>query len=353
MARQLSDKNKKTEDKRQALLDFIARFSANASKSRQATARKKALEKLTIEEIQPSNRKYPGIIFQPLREVGNQILSVENLSRTVDGRKLFDKVAFTVNKGDKIAFVSRDPLAVTQFFEIISGNAQPDGGKYEWGTTVSRAYLPVEHNQFFTQGLSLLEWLRQYVPPHVTDADEPFLRGFLGKMLFSGDDILKKTDVLSGGEKVRCMISRMMIYGLAACSLNLILGYGGLVSFGHAAYLGIGAYTVGILITEGMPNGWLGFALAMAVSALLALIMASLGWAYDARLIRSVAMSLKTREFTQTSVFSGMSTREILWREHLPYVMPIVFSTTMNNMNCFACFAEVMDLYHHHKDYKG
>jgi ATPase subunit of ABC transporter with duplicated ATPase domains len=211
MARQLSDKNKKTEDKRQALLDFIARFSANASKSRQATARKKALEKLTIEEIQPSNRKYPGIIFQPLREVGNQILSVENLSRTVDGRKLFDKVAFTVNKGDKIAFVSRDPLAVTQFFEIISGNAQPDGGKYEWGTTVSRAYLPVEHNQFFTQGLSLLEWLRQYVPPHVTDADEPFLRGFLGKMLFSGDDILKKTDVLSGGEKVRCMISRMMM----------------------------------------------------------------------------------------------------------------------------------------------
>jgi ATPase subunit of ABC transporter with duplicated ATPase domains len=193
------------------LLDFIARFSANASKSRQATARKKALEKLTIEEIQPSNRKYPGIIFQPLREVGNQILSVENLSRTVDGRKLFDKVAFTVNKGDKIAFVSRDPLAVTQFFEIISGNAQPDGGKYEWGTTVSRAYLPVEHNQFFTQGLSLLEWLRQYVPPHVTDADEPFLRGFLGKMLFSGDDILKKTDVLSGGEKVRCMISRMMM----------------------------------------------------------------------------------------------------------------------------------------------
>ena len=211
MARQLSDKNKKIEDKRQALLDFIARFSANASKSRQATARKKALEKLTIEEIQPSNRKYPGIIFQPLREVGNQILSVEGLSRTVDGRKLFDKVTFTVNKGDKIAFVSRDPLAVTQFFEIISGNAQPDAGKYEWGTTVSRAYLPVEHNQFFTQGLTLMEWLRQYVPPHVTDADEPFLRGFLGKMLFSGDDIMKKTDVLSGGEKVRCMISRMMM----------------------------------------------------------------------------------------------------------------------------------------------
>lgn len=211
MARQLSDKNKKTEDKRQALIDFIARFSANASKSRQATARKKALEKLTIEEIQPSNRKYPGIIFQPLREVGNQILSVENLSKSVDGRKLFDRVSFSVNKGDKIAFVSRDPLAVTQFFDIINGEAKADGGKFEWGTTISKAYLPIEHNQFFTEGLSLLDWLRQYVPSHVTDADEPFLRGFLGKMLFSGDDIMKKTNVLSGGEKVRCMISRMMM----------------------------------------------------------------------------------------------------------------------------------------------
>lgn len=211
MARQLGDKNKKTEDKRQALIDFIARFSANASKSRQATARKKALEKLTIEEIQPSNRKYPGIIFQPLREVGNQILNVENLSKSVDGRKLFDRVSFSINKGDKIAFVSRDPLAVTLFFEIISGLAQPDGGKFEWGTTISKAYLPVENNEFFTGGLSLMEWLRQYVPPHVTDADEPFLRGFLGKMLFSGDDISKKTNVLSGGEKVRCMISRMML----------------------------------------------------------------------------------------------------------------------------------------------
>ena len=211
MARQMNDKNKKTEDKRQALIDFIARFSANASKSRQATARKKALEKLTIEEIQPSNRKYPGIIFQPLRDVGNQILSIENLSKSIDGRKLFDKVTFTVNKGDKIAFVSRDPLAVTQFFEIISGNINQDGGKFEWGTTISKAYLPVEHNQFFTNGLSLLDWLRQFVPSHVTDADEPFLRGFLGKMLFGGDDIMKKTNVLSGGEKVRCMISRMMM----------------------------------------------------------------------------------------------------------------------------------------------
>jgi ATPase subunit of ABC transporter with duplicated ATPase domains len=211
MARQLSDKNKKTEDKRQALIDFIARFSANASKSRQATARKKALEKLTIEEIEPSNRRYPGIIFQPLRDVGNQILNVENLGASVEGRPLFDKVTFSVNKGQKIAFLSKDPLAVTYFFEIINGNRQADKGKYEWGTTITKAYLPLENNEFFGKGLNLMEWLRQYVPSHVTDADEPFLRGFLGKMLFSGDDIAKKTEVLSGGEKVRCMISRMML----------------------------------------------------------------------------------------------------------------------------------------------
>jgi ATPase subunit of ABC transporter with duplicated ATPase domains len=211
MARQLSDKNKKVEEKRQALLDFIARFSANASKSRQATSRKKALEKLTIEEIEPSNRRYPGIIFQPLREVGNQILNVENLSSSVEGRKLFGKVTFSVNKGEKIAFLSKDPLAVTNFFEIINGNLQADGGKFEWGTTITKAYLPVENSDFFGNGLNLMEWLRQYVPSHVTDADEPFLRGFLGKMLFSGDDIMKKTHVLSGGEKVRCMISRMML----------------------------------------------------------------------------------------------------------------------------------------------
>lgn len=211
MARQLSDKNKKVEDKRQALLDFIARFSANASKSRQATARKKALEKLTIEEIEPSNRRYPGIIFQPQREVGNQILNVENLSKSVDGRVLFSKATFSINKGEKIAFFSKDPSAVTAFFEIINNNAKPDGGTFEWGTTITKAYLPVENNEFFGNGLSLIEWLRQYVPQHVTDADEPFLRGFLGKMLFSGDDILKKTDVLSGGEKVRCMLSRMML----------------------------------------------------------------------------------------------------------------------------------------------
>jgi len=211
MARQMSDKNKKNEDKRAALLDFIARFSANASKSKQATSRKKALEKLTIEEIEPSNRKYPGIIFQPLREVGNQILNVEKLRKEVDGRVLFKDVSFSVSKNDKIAFLSRDPLAITYFFDIINNNGKADGGTYEWGTTITSAYLPMEHNSFFNEAYTLMDWLRQYVPTHVTDADEPFIRGFLGKMLFSGDDVSKKTNVLSGGEKVRCMVSKMML----------------------------------------------------------------------------------------------------------------------------------------------
>ena len=211
MARQMNDKNKKNEDKRAALLDFIARFSANASKSKQATSRKKALEKLTIEEIEPSNRKYPGIIFQPLREVGNQILNVEKLRKEVDGRVLFKDVSFSVSKNDKIAFLSKDALAITYFFEIINGKGVADSGSFEWGTTITKAYLPMEHNEEFLQPLSLMDWLRQFVPPNVTDADEPFIRGFLGKMLFSGDDVMKKSNVLSGGEKVRCMVSKMML----------------------------------------------------------------------------------------------------------------------------------------------
>lgn len=211
MARQLGDKNKKVEEKRQALIDFIARFSANASKSRQATSRKKALEKLTIEEIEPSYRKYPGIIFQPLREVGNQILNVEKLRKVVDGRALFDQVSFTINKGDKIAILSQDPLAVTAFYNIIAGELKADAGSFEWGTTITWAYLPQENSKYFTGELNLMDWLRQYVPEHVKDVDEPFLRGFLGKMLFSGEDVMKKTSVLSGGEKVRCMLSRMML----------------------------------------------------------------------------------------------------------------------------------------------
>jgi ATPase subunit of ABC transporter with duplicated ATPase domains len=211
MARQMNDKNKKNEDKRAALLDFIARFSANASKSKQATSRKKALEKLTIEEIEPSNRKYPGIIFQPLREVGNQILNVEKLRKEVDGRVLFKDVSFSVSKNDKIAFLSKDALAITYFFEIINDKGAADSGSFEWGTTITKAYLPMEHNEEFLQPLSLMDWLRQFVPANVTDADEPFIRGFLGKMLFSGDDVMKKSNVLSGGEKVRCMVSKMML----------------------------------------------------------------------------------------------------------------------------------------------
>ncbi len=211
MARQLSDRNKKTEEKRKDLLDFIARFSANASKSKQATSRKKALEKLVIEEIEPSYRKYPGIIFQPLREPGNQILNVEALSSALEGRTLFNQVSFSVNKGDKIAFVSRDPLAVTRFFQIINGEVTAESGKFEWGTTITKAFLPLENSEYFNTDLNLMDWLRQFVPPHVEEVDEPFLRGFLGKMLFSGDEVLKKTNVLSGGEKVRCMISKMML----------------------------------------------------------------------------------------------------------------------------------------------
>jgi ATPase subunit of ABC transporter with duplicated ATPase domains len=210
-ARQLSDKNKKTEDKRKDLMEFIARFSANASKSKQATSRKKALEKLVIEDITPSNRKYPGIIFKQQREVGNQILNVEKLSKSVEGRPLFSNISFTLNKGDKVAIVADDHMAITAFYEIINGEMAADSGKYEWGSTVTKAYLPNDNSKYFTGSLNLMDWLRQFVPPHVTDVDEPFLRGFLGKMLFSGDEIMKKTSVLSGGEKVRCMISRMML----------------------------------------------------------------------------------------------------------------------------------------------
>lgn len=212
IARQVNDKNKKMEEKRKDLLDFIARFSANASKSKQATSRKKALEKLVIEDIEPSSRKYPGIIFKQQREVGNQILNVEKLEKTIDGRKIFSDVSFSVNKGDKIAFLSKDHLALTTFFDIINGEQQADSGKLEWGTTVTKAYLPDDNAKFFTGDYNLMDWLRQFVPPHITtDVDEPFLRGFLGKMLFSGDEVMKKTSVLSGGEKVRCMVSRMML----------------------------------------------------------------------------------------------------------------------------------------------
>lgn len=209
--RQAGDKNKKMEEKKKDLLEFIARFSANASKSKQATSRKKALDKLVFEDITPSNRKYPGIIFKPERDVGNQILNVQKLSKAIDGRVLFSNVNFDVVKGQKIAFVGKDPVALTSFFEIINNRLKADSGKFEWGSTITTAYLPNDNNEFFKGSLSLMDWLRQYVPSNVKDVDEDFLRGFLGKMLFSGDEILKKTSVLSGGEKVRCMVSRMML----------------------------------------------------------------------------------------------------------------------------------------------
>ena len=206
--RQRSDQNKKIEDKRKELQEFVERFSANASKSRQATSRKKLLEKLVIDEIQPSTRKYPGIIFKPERDCGDQILNVENLSKMgPDGIPCFSDISFTMNKGDKIAILSREHSAITMFFEIIAGNEKPDGGEFKWGSTITRAYLPNDNAPFFTGDDNLIDWLRQFSK----DKDETHVRGFLGKMLFSGEEVFKKSNVLSGGEKVRCMISRMML----------------------------------------------------------------------------------------------------------------------------------------------
>ncbi|MFM8433115.1 MAG: ABC-F family ATP-binding cassette domain-containing protein, partial [Bacteroidota bacterium] len=206
--RQRSDQNKKVEDKRKELQEFIERFSANASKSRQATSRKKLLEKLVIDDIQPSNRKYPGIIFKAERDCGDQILSVENLSKkNSDGASLFSDVTFTLNKGDKVAILSSDHTAITSFFQILMDLEKPDAGEFKWGTTISRSYLPNDNAAYFTEDLNLIDWLRQYSK----DKDETYVRGFLGKMLFSGEETLKKSNVLSGGEKVRCMISRMML----------------------------------------------------------------------------------------------------------------------------------------------
>jgi ATPase subunit of ABC transporter with duplicated ATPase domains len=211
-AKQAADKNKKQEEKKKDLLDFIARFSANASKSKQATSRKKALDKLVFEDITASNRKYPGIIFKPEREVGNDILKVENLSKSLDGKVLFSKLNFDISKTDKVAFLSKDPLALTYFFEVINGKIAADSGEYTWGTTITPAYLPNDNKEFFIGSeYNLMDWLRQYVPPGTKDVDEDFIRGFLGKMLFTGEEIMKKTNVLSGGEKVRCMVSKMML----------------------------------------------------------------------------------------------------------------------------------------------
>ena len=205
--RQQQQANKKAEEKRKELLEFIQRFSANVAKSKQTTSRKKMLEKLNIEEIQPSSRRYPGIIFTPNREPGNKILEVKGLTALVDGDLLFSDVNFQIEKNDKVVFLSRDPRAMTALFEIINGNRKADAGSYEWGQTITTAYLPLDNTAFFNTDLNLVDWLCQYS----NDSSEIYLKGFLGKMLFSGEEVLKKASVLSGGEKMRCMIAKMMM----------------------------------------------------------------------------------------------------------------------------------------------
>jgi len=205
--RQQLTQNKKAEDRKKELLEFIARFSANASKSKQTTSRKKMIEKLNIEEIKASTRKYPGIIFTPEREPGNMILEVKELAKALNGNVFFNNLNFTMQKDNKIIFLSRDSRAMTALFEILKGHDTADSGSFEWGQTILKAYLPLEYEELFKTDISLTDWLAQFS----TDTTEPYLRGFLGKMLFSGEEIYKKTNVLSGGEKVRCMIARMMI----------------------------------------------------------------------------------------------------------------------------------------------
>jgi ATPase subunit of ABC transporter with duplicated ATPase domains len=209
-ARQRSDKNKKAEEKKKELMDFISRFSANASKSKQATSRRKMLDNLNIEEIQPSSRKYPGITFHQERDAGNQILSIENLSKSTEGKMLFKGVNIIVNKGDKIAFISKSSLALTSFFEILNGNMNADSGEFTYGTTINTAYLPNDNHSYFQEKLPLIDWLRQYAQTD-EEREEVYLRTFLGRMLFTGEEALKTANVLSGGEKVRCMLSKMML----------------------------------------------------------------------------------------------------------------------------------------------
>lgn len=215
LALQMSrDKNKKMEEKAKDLMEFIARFSANASKSKQATSRKKQLEKLTLEDIQPSSRKYPFVGFKPDREAGNELLTVENLCKTIGGNKLLNNISFRLNKGDKIAFVGHDGLAKTALFQILMGQMTQDSGWFKWGVTTSQSYFPMDNAEFFNGvDMNLVDWLRQYSEDNAEQKTETFIRGFLGRMLFSGEEALKSASVLSGGEKVRCMLSRMMLSG--------------------------------------------------------------------------------------------------------------------------------------------
>jgi ATPase subunit of ABC transporter with duplicated ATPase domains len=208
--RQRSDKNKKAEEKKKELMEFIARFSANASKSKQATSRRKMLDNLDLEEIQPSSRKYPGITFHQDRDAGNQILTIDNLSATHEGQTLFKGLNMIVNKGDKIAFISKNSVALTAFYEILNGNAKPETGDFTYGTTINIAYIPNDNSEYFKDKLPLIDWLRQYAQTD-EEREEVYLRTFLGRMLFTGEEALKTANVLSGGEKVRCMLSKMML----------------------------------------------------------------------------------------------------------------------------------------------
>ncbi len=209
-ARQRAQQNKKAEEKRKELQEFIQRFSANVAKSKQATSRKKMLEKLNIDTIRPSSRRYPAIIFEREREAGDQILNVENLSASLDGEVLFSNINLNLAKGDKVVVYSRDSRATSAFYEVINGNQQPDTGSFQWGVTTNQSYLPLDNSEFFQNDMSLVDWLRQWAKTE-EEREEVYIRGFLGKMLFSGEEALKKSNVLSGGEKVRCMLSRMMM----------------------------------------------------------------------------------------------------------------------------------------------
>ncbi len=264
-ARQQANQNKKAEEKKKELQEFIARFSANVAKSKQTTSRKKMIEKLNVEDIQPSTRRYPGIIFQQEREAGDKIFSCTGLSKQIEGDLLFKNVEFTIEKGEKVIFLSRDPRAMTSLFDIINGEQKADSGSFEWGVTITSAYLPVDHNSFFQEEITLKDWLAQYSP----DTSEIFLRGYLGKMLFSGEDIFKKSNVLSGGEKVRCMISRMMLKNANLLILdtptnhldlesiqsfnNALINYGGTILMSSHDHEFI--QTVSTRIIELTPNG--------------------------------------------------------------------------------------------------
>ncbi|MFL2597743.1 MAG: ABC-F family ATP-binding cassette domain-containing protein [Flavobacteriaceae bacterium] len=217
--RQRAQQNKKAEEKKKELQEFISRFSANVAKSKQATSRKKMIEKLDIEEIRPSSRRYPAIIFEQERKAGDQILNIENLSAKLEGEILFKNIHLNLSKGDKVIIYSRDSRATSIFYDILMGKIQADSGKFDWGITTSQAYLPVDHENYFEESVSLVEWLRKYSKTE-EEREELFLRGFLGKMLFSGEEALKNSNILSGGEKVRCMLSKIMMERANVLLLN-------------------------------------------------------------------------------------------------------------------------------------